>query len=224
MSSTHANSDSVTVNDVIDSPTTAITDADFEEFENLLPRHELAVSPNRQCVREVAQHLLEHFAGIISTTLTDIEIDPANFLVDECVFLSTDDLFRDCDDVDCEGYIKYVPDVIDRSFICRLIRFNIDPASYFNKIELLDIWKSRLSANGIRMLRTMKFYRDLLDSSPPELSSNVQVIDDTNNEQNQYSSPILYDQPQNQQLQNRRFNKFLHRILNQFRVGITFVL
>src|SRR5438132_10067076 len=101
MSSTHANSDLVTDDnddndDNDDPPIRVVTDTDLEELENFLPCYERAVSPNEKRVREVAQYLLQHFSGIISTTslMESIEIDAANFLVDECLFLSTNDLFK----------------------------------------------------------------------------------------------------------------------------------
>ncbi len=36
--------------------------------------------------------------------MKSIERNAANFLFDECLFLSTDDLFEDRDDVDLEEY------------------------------------------------------------------------------------------------------------------------
>ncbi len=153
--------------------------------------------------------------------MKNIEKDAANFLVDQCLFLSTDDLFQDVDDIDTEGYIKYVPDDVDLQFIGRLVSHNVNPTSYIKNIDLPEVWKSRLSANGIRLLRSMKFYRNILYlSPPPESPSNNRLVIDCNNEQNQNSLSILYDQLQNQQSQNREFKKSLYVIFNELRIGI----
>jgi hypothetical protein len=207
-----------------DFKTTVVTDADIEQLENFLPPNKQNVSRHELRVKKAAKDLLLRSSGIISmvSLMKNIEIDAANFLVDQCLFLCTDDLFQDVDDTDPEGYIKYVPDDVDFQFIGRLVSYNINPTSYFKNIDLPEVWKSRLSANGIKLLRDMKFYRNILDSSPPpESSSNIQLINDhNNNERNQNSSSILRDQLQNQQSQNRKFKKSLYVIFNELRIGI----
>ena len=176
MSSTRSSPNSATGNDINDSDNDDVTDADMQELENLFPSNKRIMSPRHQRVIKAAQQLLQRPYPIISTlSLTkSIERDAANLLVDECLLLFTDDLFGDQDDMDPEGYIKYIPDEVDLTFVSRLLRYQIDPTSYTNNITLPQIWKHRLSANGIRLLQTMKIYCNLLNatpSPPTELSS-----------------------------------------------------
>jgi hypothetical protein len=206
------------------SPNSPADDDDIiKAIENWASFSKRTVSHHEQRVTKVAQDLLHRRSGIISIALLmkKIQIDAANLLVDECLFLFTDDLFGDHDGDYTEGYIKYVPDDIGLEFISRILRYNINPDEYFKNIDLPEVWRSRLSANGIRLLQTMKFYQNLLDLPPPESPTNVQRINDHNNEQNQNSSLILHDQLENQQFQNRRFKKLLYVIFNKLRRGIS---
>jgi hypothetical protein len=168
MSSTHSSPNSVSRNDVRDSDNDVITDADMNEIENLFASNKRIISPRHQRVIKVARQLLQQPSPIISTLyLTkSIERDAANMLVEECLLLFTEDLFGEQNDMDPEGYIKYIPDDIDLTFIDRLLRYQIDPASYINNLTLSHIWKNRLSANGIRTLQTMKKYCNLLNTTP----------------------------------------------------------
>jgi hypothetical protein len=155
-----------------------ITDADIDEIQNptahnkqILTRHELRV-------KQAARRLLQDCCGIISPICLIEKVDKAaaNLLVEDCLLQYTDDLFEDYDYIDSEGYIKLVPDTVDLIFIGRLIRYDIDPALYFKNITLPKVWKSRLSANGIAILRTMEFYQNLLDSPALESPSDTPPV------------------------------------------------
>jgi hypothetical protein len=140
-------------------------DIDMEELEEFLPSHEQVPTDYELRIKKAAQHILENCCGIISTfSLTEnIKRDAANLLVDECLLIFTNDLFENADDVDPEGFIKYVPDEEDLMFYARVMKYNVNPVAYLENITLPKVWKNRLSANGIRMLRDMKFYQNLLD-------------------------------------------------------------
>jgi hypothetical protein len=147
------------------------TDADgmdigMEELEEFLPSHEQVPTDYDLRIKNAAKHILENCCGIISTlSLTEnIKRDAANLLADESLLIFTNNLFNNVDDVDPEGYIKYAPDEEDLMFYARLIKYNVNPIAYLKNITLPKVWKNRLSANGIRILRDMKFYQNMLDS------------------------------------------------------------
>lgn len=144
-------------------------DIDLSELDQFLPTEERVRSPNEIQIRQAAEHILKNSPGVISTLFLrkEIDVDAANFLVEECLLLFTDDLFEDRDYVDPEGYVKYMPDSVDMIFFSSLLKYNIDPTTYSEKLTLPKIWKNRLSANGMELLRSMEFYRKILDSNAP---------------------------------------------------------
>ncbi|CAF4522949.1 unnamed protein product, partial [Rotaria sp. Silwood2] len=58
-------------------------------------------------------------------------------------------------------------------FCDRLARYNVTLLAYLNSIIVPDVWKNRLSNNGIRLLCSMKFYRNILNL--PYTSSSIAV-------------------------------------------------
>jgi hypothetical protein len=118
MSSTSSSSDSVIDDDVVSSESEMVTDADIAELESILSAGNKTVSNDELLTKKAAEDILKRSSGNISMVCVsnDIEIDAANLLVDQCLFLSTEDLFEDKDYIDPNGYIKYVPDDIDMSF------------------------------------------------------------------------------------------------------------
>lgn len=143
-------------------------DDDFTELQQFLPTEERIQSPNELCIKQAAERILKHGSAAIALVclMGDADMDAANYLVEDCLLQHIDDLFEDSDDLDPEGYIKLVPEEMDTLFISRLLKYNVDPASYFDKITIPKVWKNRLSANGIETLRSMKFYQRILDSNP----------------------------------------------------------
>ena len=142
-------------------------DDDFTELQQFLPTEERVQSPNDLCIKQAAERILKHSAGAIPMVcLTgEADMDAANYLVEDCLLHHVDDLFEDRDDIDPEGYIKLAPDEVDVVFISRLLKYNVDPASYFEKITIPEVWKNRLSANGIQTLCSMKIYQRILGSN-----------------------------------------------------------
>lgn len=107
--------------------------------------------------------------------------------MEECLFLFTEDLFGPHSQLEPEGYIKYIPDNPGLSFIDRLLNYDIDPALYIQSINIPELWKSYLSANGISILRSMTFYETLLDTAQPVIESladtqNIQFDDNDKKE------------------------------------------
>ncbi|CAF2135372.1 unnamed protein product, partial [Rotaria magnacalcarata] len=74
--------------------------------------------------------------GIISTLFLMKKNDrvAANLLVKGCLLLFTDDLFEVHIQLDPEGYIKYIPNIIDLVFISRLLHYKVDPSLYFQTL------------------------------------------------------------------------------------------
>jgi len=161
-------------------------DINIEELENILPRNRSTSTHHDRDLRvkQAAKYLLENCSGIISTLRLTKSIDKAaaNLLVEEYLLLFTDDLFEDRDDVDPEGYIKLVPDVIDLIYIGRLLKYEVDLFLYLKTITLPEVWRARLSANGIRLLRTMEIYRNILDTAP-----SLELVSDEEVENRKYS-------------------------------------
>ncbi|CAF2146068.1 unnamed protein product [Rotaria magnacalcarata] len=161
-----------------------ITDEHIKEIEDLIPSTRKSVTTNEVQLKEAARRILEHPCAVISNcSLTErIDYDAANFLVEQCLLLFTGDLFNDHSQLDPGGYVKYIPETIDLIFMGRLIHYDIDPGSYFNNIDIPEIWISYLSTNGIKFLTTMNIYRNILRlTSPPEKptsSSSVNKLDD----------------------------------------------
>ncbi|CAF3169111.1 unnamed protein product [Rotaria socialis] len=161
-----------------------ITDEHIKEIEDLIPSTRKSATKNEVQLKEAARCILENPCAVISNcSLTKrIDYDAANFLVEQCLLLFTEDLFNDHSQLDPGGYVKYIPETIDLLFMGRLIHYDIDPGSYFNNIGIPEPWISYLSTNGIKFLTTMNIYRNILRlTSPPEKhtsSSNVNKLDD----------------------------------------------
>ncbi|CAF4808358.1 unnamed protein product, partial [Rotaria socialis] len=161
-----------------------ITDEHIKEIEDLIPSTRKSATKNEVQLKEAARRILENPCAVISNcSLTKrIDYDAANFLVEQCLLLFTEDLFNDHSQLDPGGYVKYIPETIDLIFMGRLIHYDIDPGSYFNNIGIPEPWISYLSTNGIKFLTTMNIYRNILRlTSPPEKhtsSSNVNKLDD----------------------------------------------
>jgi len=127
---------------------------------------------------ESAKSILKNSCGVFSTTLySKIQIEAAERLVDDHFLVYLEDLFQNVDDIDPEGYVKLVPDEMDLIFCGCLAKYSITWNTYLKSVTLPDIWKDRLSANGINYLSTMTFYRKLLNISSHQSSSNMHVID-----------------------------------------------
>lgn len=144
-----------------------VTDADIEELENSLPsaKRIRITTANELRLQEAGKRLLQHPCAVIATISLKNKIDreAANFLVEECLFIFTEHLFDERFDLEPEGYIKHVPDTINLEFIGRLLRYDINPDVYFKNITIPELWKSYLCPNGLRLLKTMKFYHKVLN-------------------------------------------------------------
>ncbi|CAF1396575.1 unnamed protein product [Adineta ricciae] len=127
---------------------------------------------------ESAKSILQNICGVISTTLlSKIEIQTAERLVDDYFLVALDDLFQDVDDIDRDGYVKLIPDEMDLLFCGRLAEYGVTWDTYSKSITLPDIWKNRLSSNGMEYLSTMAVYRPFLNLPTIQLPNNVQNID-----------------------------------------------
>ncbi|CAF3486650.1 unnamed protein product, partial [Rotaria sp. Silwood2] len=201
--STCSSPDQVPDENHCNSENTAITDADIEELKSLLPCSKQTSTDYELRLKKACQKLLQHPCSIISTLslVKKIDQDAANLLVDECLLLFIDDLFKADSHLDLEGYIKYIPDTINLIFINRLLHYEVDPTLYFKNITIPQVWKSYLSNSAIILLRTMKFYKKILDSTPPDSLDSLQSMNYPNNDQNVNPSLTFNDQLWNEQSQ-----------------------
>ncbi|CAF3717580.1 unnamed protein product [Rotaria sordida] len=201
--STCSSPDQVPDENHCNSENTAITDADIEELNSLLPCFKQTPTDYELRLKKACQKLLQHPCSIISTLslVKKIDQDAANLLVDECLLLFTNDLFKADSHLDLEGYIKYIPDTINLIFINRLLHYEVDPTLYFKNITIPQVWKSYLSNSAIILLRTMEFYKNILDSTPPDSLDNLQSMNYPNNDQNVNPSLTFNDQLWNKQSQ-----------------------
>ncbi|CAF4854420.1 unnamed protein product, partial [Rotaria sp. Silwood1] len=185
------------------SENTAVTDVDIEELENLLPCIKQTPTDYELRLKKACQQLLQHPCSVISTLslVKKIDREAANLLVDECLLLFSDDLFKADSHLDLEGYTKYIPNTIDLIFINRLLHYKVDPTLYVTNISIPQVWKFYLSDNAIILLRSMKFYQKILDSTPLESFDNLQSMNYPNNDQNENSSLVLNDQLWNERSQ-----------------------
>lgn len=79
----------------------------------------------------------------------------------------------------------------------------MDPTVYFQDINIPDVWKSYLSSNGITILRSMVFYKKILDlTSTSESLDNAQFMQYKNNNHNRNFSVTSHVQSWNDQSQN----------------------
>ncbi|CAF1133219.1 unnamed protein product [Rotaria sp. Silwood1] len=145
------------------SENTAVTDVDIEELEKLLPCIKQTPTDYELLLKKACQQLLQHPCSVISTLslVKEIDREAANLLVDECLLLFSDDLFKADSHLDLEGYIKYIPNTIDLIFINRLLHYKVDPPLYVTNISIPQVWKFYLSDNAIILLRSMKFYQKM---------------------------------------------------------------
>ncbi|CAF4620876.1 unnamed protein product [Rotaria sp. Silwood2] len=188
---------------------TAITDANIQEIENIFLNVTRTPTEYELRLKKACQQLLQHPCSVISTLslVKKIDRDAANCLVDDCLLLFTDNLFEAHSQLDPEGYIKYIPNSIDLTFINRLLHYKVDPTLYFQDINIPELWKSYLSINGTLILRTMDFYRKILDSTASNESSvNLQYKNLKNNDQNGNLSLTLHAQSFDEQSPN--MNRF----------------
>jgi hypothetical protein len=195
-SSDQQSSDDNDDDDILYSKNKEITDADIEELENLLPYKKPPPTRLELRIFEAAQAILKDSCGIISmmSLTSKIKIDAANLLVDDYLLISTSDLFQNIDDIDPEGYVKYVPDEMDLMFCGRLAHYNITYETYLNSAIIPDLWKARLSVHGIQFLCNMAFYRKLLNLPLHQSSSNTQVMDHDYDKQEKQISLITHDE------------------------------
>jgi hypothetical protein len=130
-----------------------ITEADIEELENILPYKRKKPSPTDHELRvfKACQEILQNSCAVISTvSLTSTtEMDAANILVDDCLLVFLPDLFKDDDCIEPEGFVKDVPNEFDILFCGRLARYGLTFQAYMNSLIIPDIWKARLSTNGL---------------------------------------------------------------------------
>ncbi|CAF1393335.1 unnamed protein product, partial [Rotaria magnacalcarata] len=113
-----------------------VTDADMKELENLLPCVQRTITDHELHLKKLCRQLLQYPCGIISTLFLMKKNDrvAANLLVKGCLLLFTDDLFEVHIQLDPEGYIKYIPNIIDLVFISRLLHYKVDPSLYFQTL------------------------------------------------------------------------------------------
>ncbi|CAF3628835.1 unnamed protein product [Rotaria sordida] len=203
----------------------SVTDTDIHELENLVPYPRQAPTEYEQHLKEACQQLLRHPCGIISTLSLAKKIDTtaANLLVEQCLLLYTDDLFAAHTQLDPEGYIKYIPNNIDITFIGSLLHYDIDPTLYFQEINIPELWKSYLSTNGIAILRSMTFYEIIIDV-PPSLelpADDVERIDGNNNYQKKNLSFKVYAQSSNDPSENYHQTHHHRDFTNKFNVSLS---
>ncbi|CAF0912387.1 unnamed protein product [Adineta ricciae] len=143
-------------------------------------------------VLEAATSILRYSCGVMCITgRTQIEMDAAELLVDELILVCVENLLKDVDDIDVDGYVKMVPDGMDLTFIGRLLGYNVTWESYLKNITVLDIWRERLSPKGISYLSEMAFYRELLNIPSVEPSNDMHAADHDHGEaEKQFSSNI----------------------------------
>ncbi|CAF2843706.1 unnamed protein product [Rotaria sp. Silwood2] len=183
-----------------------ITDADIEELENMLSFKKVPSTNRDTCIFKAAQDILQNSISIISMLSLEstIKLDAANYLVEDCLLIFKENLFKDEDFMDTEGFVKYVPEDLNLAFCGRLAHYNITLESYLNSIIIPDIWRTRLSADGIMFLCTMTFYRKLLNLSCYASSNEApfQVVDHDNNKEKKENSLITFTQFSSQQSSN----------------------
>ena len=145
-------------------------------FKNKPPKPPLTAREQR--VLEAATDILRYSCGVISITgRSRIELDAAELLVDDLILVGVEDLFKDVDYIDPDGYVKMVPDGMDLVFIGRLLQYNVTWEIYLKSICVPHIWKERLSPKGISYLSEMAFYRELLKKPSDELSNDMDAAD-----------------------------------------------
>ncbi|CAF4046711.1 unnamed protein product [Rotaria sp. Silwood2] len=144
----------------------SITDENIEEIEKFALLVGRPVTKYEIRLKEAAKRILQHTCAVISNcSLTEsIDYDAANSLVEGCLLQFTEDLFADHSQLEPEGFVKYIPDNVDIHFINRLLCYDIDPTTYLKNIDIPEIWMSYLSANGRKLLKSMKFYQDMFSS------------------------------------------------------------
>jgi hypothetical protein len=193
--------------DASDSTNEEVTEADIEELENILPFEKPPTTNNELRLFKACQEILQNSCGVISTVslLSRTKLDAANFLVNDCLLIFIDDLFKDEDYIEPGGFVKDVPDGFDLMFCGRLARYNVTFESYLNSVTIPDVWKARLSSNGIRFLSDITFYRNLLDLSLYKSLSHVQTMDDDHDEKENEISLIRNAQFSNQQSPNGKY-------------------
>ena len=193
MYSIHSSTSQSSENDFSDEDTD-ITDLHMQQLESLLPRVRKTLTDYELRLKTACRQLLQKSTGVISmlSLIETIDRDAADFLVDECLLLFTDDLFEAHSALDPAGYIKYVSDKVDLTFIDRLLRYKLDPLQYFQDINIPEVWKSYLSNNGKSILRTMAFYKKILDAkSSTELINNIDIRNSVKSyHNNSYSSTL----------------------------------
>ena len=142
----------------------SITDDNMEEIEKLIPSVKKPVTKYQLRLNKAARRILKHPCAVISncSLVKRIDNDAANFLVEECLLLFAEDLFNDYRQLEPEGYVKYIPEIVDLNFMDRLLRYDIHPTIYLKNINIPDIWVSYLSINGIKFLTSMNCYRNML--------------------------------------------------------------
>jgi hypothetical protein len=74
-----------------------IIDERIEELQDLIPSTRKSVTKNEAQLKEAARRILEHPCAVISSFSLKkrVDYDAANFLVEQCVLLFTEDLFDD---------------------------------------------------------------------------------------------------------------------------------
>ena len=210
-SSNRLNSE-LSVNGSVDSFDEASSDDDLKELEKKIQFKKAPPDPYDLCIFAAAKDILKTSIATIPmlSLLSKVKLDAGNCLVEECLLIFTDDLFKDEDDVDPGGFMKYVSDDFTYEFCGRLARYNLTLESYLKSIVIPDIWKNRLSTNGIRSLCTMAFYRSILDSPVNELSADHknQVIDHHQDIEPKIIPSVKYNPVSNQPSLNCKYLRF----------------
>jgi len=139
----------------------------LDDLQTLFSNTKRAPTSYERKVFETAKKLLKSKLGVFSVyeLLGEYDNDAINLLVDECLFVFTDDLFKDCEDIEPQGFIRLIPDEHTLTFYQRLLTYDINPDAYFDKIIIPKVRKKYLSVNGLRMLNEMAYYRRLLSST-----------------------------------------------------------
>ncbi|CAF2882928.1 unnamed protein product [Rotaria sp. Silwood2] len=203
--STYSSPKSATGDNNRDLDNNAVTDTNTQEIENMFLNVKQTPTEYEIRLKKACQQLLRYPCSVISTLslVNKIDRDAANFLVDDCLLLFTDNLFEAHSQMDPEGYVKYMPNTIDLIFINRLLHYEVDPTLYFQDISIPELWTSYLSINGMILLRTMTLYRKILESTASTASSvNVQRKNLQTTDQNENISLTLHAESLDEQSQN----------------------
>ena len=165
-SSDKTNSNQNQNNNNTNSSDSLTVDDNIEELYSLISSKKPPPTEQEIRLKAAAKRILQCNCAVISDEFLKSKIDrhAANLLVDECLLIFAQDLFNDESYLERDGFVKYIPDVIDLRFFDRLLRYDIDPTFYIDNIELPDIWVSYLSIHGISVLKSMIFYQQLLSS------------------------------------------------------------